>query len=209
VAAHLPPPEDARRTFHLRPDGRFDPEDARAAAGLLDHHRRRRILTVTRVGATGADELNRAIRRQSATDAAGAEGPDGLGPGTPVMVTKNDPDRGLYNGDAGVVLRVAPSALVAVFARGDELLPFPLASLRGLLELAYASTVHKAQGSELDYAALVLPEVDLPLCTRELVYTAVTRVRRSIVVVGRRAVLDRAIARPLERSSGLARRLAI
>jgi exodeoxyribonuclease V alpha subunit len=87
------------------------------------------------------------------------------------------------------------------------MVPFPIATLRGTLAVAYAMTVHKAQGSELDQAALILPEADLPLLSRELIYTAVTRVRRSIVVVGRRALLDAAIERPLARSSGLSERL--
>ena len=96
----------------------------------------------------------------------------------------------------------------AVFPRGGTLVPFPLAALHGALAVAYASTVHKAQGSELDHAALILPDADMPLLSRELVYTAVTRVRRSITVVGRRALLDQAVARPLARSSGLGERLA-
>jgi exodeoxyribonuclease V alpha subunit len=130
-----------------------------------------------------------------------------------VMITRNDYDRGLYNGDQGIVLSVvrgkgeAPVP-AAVFPRAGSLVPFPLAALHAALAVAYASTVHKAQGSELDHAALILPDADLPLLSRELVYTAVTRVRRSITVVGRRALLERAIARPLERSSGLAERLA-
>ena len=76
------------------------------------------------------------------------------------------------------------------------------------MAISYATTVHKAQGSELDQAALILPEIDLPLLSRELIYTAVTRARRSMVVVGARALLTQAIARPLPRSSGLAERLA-
>ena len=91
---------------------------------------------------------------------------------------------------------------------GGSLVPFPLPALHGALSVAYASTVHKAQGSELDHAALLLPDADLPLLSRELVYTAVTRVRRSITVVGRRTLLEQAVARPLERASGLAERIA-
>ena len=68
--------------------------------------------------------------------------------------------------------------------------------MHGALAVAYASTVHKAQGSELDHAALILPDADLPLLSRELVYTAVTRVRRSITVVGRRALLEQAVGAP-------------
>ena len=84
---------------------------------------------------------------------------------------------------------------------------FPFEALRHDLRLAYASTVHKAQGAELDHAALVLPDRDLPLLSRELLYTAVTRARRSVTVVGRRALLERGAARPLERASGLGPRL--
>ena len=134
-----------------------------------------------------------------------------LSAGTPVMITRNDYDRGLFNGDQGVVLSVAaagrPPSLAAVFARDGVLVPFPLPALASVLSVAYASTVHKAQGSELEHAALLLPDADLPLLSRELVYTAVTRVRRSITVVGQRELLAQAVARPLERASGLGDRI--
>jgi exodeoxyribonuclease V alpha subunit len=95
-----------------------------------------------------------------------------------------------------------------VFPRAGALALYPAATLRGALEIAYATTVHKAQGSELDDAALILPELDLPLLSRELIYTAVTRARRSIVMVGRRELVETAVARPLGRASGLGDRLA-
>jgi exodeoxyribonuclease V alpha subunit len=172
------------------------------------------LLTVTRGGAAGADRINADLSRRAALDAGlAAPGAGEILPGTPVMITRNDYDRGLYNGDQGVVLSVADgngrgSALAAIFPRAGALVAFPLPALQGALEVAYASTVHKAQGSELDHGALILPDADLPLLSRELVYTAVTRARRSITVVGRRALLEQAVARPLERSSGLAERLA-
>ena len=163
------------------------------------------MLTVTRAA---ADRINETLLRRLAPAAA----PGGLPPGTPVMMTHNDYDRGLYNGDQGIVLRVTtPSGgttLAAIFAQGGgTLTPYPLGSFDGALAIAYATTVHKAQGSELDHGALVLPETDSPILSRELVYTAVTRVRRSIVVVGDRALLARAVGRPLDRSSGLRERL--
>jgi len=169
---------------------------------------------VTRGGFGGADRINAELGRRAAADAGlPAPPPGALLPGTPVMITRNDYDRGLYNGDQGVVLSVVPgnggaATLAAVFPVAGALVPFPLPALDGALAIAYASTVHKAQGSELDRAALILPDADLPLLSRELVYTAVTRVRRSIAVVGRRALLEQAVARPLERSSGLAERMA-
>src|SRR6185369_9960692 len=157
---------------------------------------------------------NADLAQRAATDAGLAAPAAGeILPGTPVMITRNDYDRGLYNGDQGVVLSVnhgngARPTLAAVFPRGGSLVPFALPALHGALEIAYATTVHKAQGSELDHGALILPDADPPLLSRELVYTAVTRVRRSITVVGRRALLEQAVARPLERSSGLGERLA-
>jgi exodeoxyribonuclease V alpha subunit len=125
---------------------------------------------------------------------------------------RNDNDRGLFNGDLGVVVRAAVDGeaprLVVVFARGAGLAAFPYEGLRDDLRLAYATTVHKAQGAELDHVALVLPERDLPLLSRELVYTALTRARHSAVVVGRADLLALAVGRPLERASGLAARIA-
>ena len=193
--------------------GALDEAGAALANALLDRHRRARLLTVTRVGQAGAERINDLLVRRAALELAGSGGAaDTLPPGTPVMMIENDYDRDLMNGDQGVVLRVregangAPTTMFA-FPHHSKLALFPAATLSGAVAISYATTVHKAQGSELDQAALILPESDLPLLSRELVYTAMTRARRSIVVVGRRALLERAAHRPLERSSGLAARL--
>jgi exodeoxyribonuclease V alpha subunit len=76
------------------------------------------------------------------------------------------------------------------------------------LALAYALTVHKAQGSEHDQILLLLPEQPLPLFTRELLYTALTRARRAVVMCGSAEVLASGTVTSLTRSSGLAERLA-
>jgi exodeoxyribonuclease V alpha subunit len=192
--------------------GALDEAGAALANALLDRHRRARLLTVTRVGQAGADRINDLLVRRAAHELAGGGGADALPPGTPVMMIENDYDRGLMNGDQGVVLLVqngtnGPPTAMFAFPHQSTLALFPAATLRGAVAISYATTVHKAQGSELDQAALILPENDLPLLSRELVYTAVTRARRSIVVVGRGALLEQAANRPLERSSGLAARL--
>jgi exodeoxyribonuclease V alpha subunit len=211
-----PGADAARRDYALRAgsDSELAPDAAAAAMAVLDRQQRSRLLTVTRRGFAGADRINADLAHRAATDAGHPVPASGeILPGTPVMVTRNDYERGLYNGDQGVVLSVTGSngdrpSLAAVFPRAGVLVPFPLPALHGALAVAYASTVHKAQGSELDHAALILPDADMPLLSRELVYTAVTRVRRSITVVGRRGLLEQAVARPLERSSGLADRIA-
>src|SRR5262249_10518803 len=128
--------------------------------------------------------------------------------GEPVLVTRNDYRHGLYNGDQGLVLRIAVDEvepLPMVVLRGAVgFRVFPLPTLRGGLEPAWASTVHKAQGSGPAHVALVLPAVETRLLTRELLYTAVTRARRSVVIAGSRERLAAAAARAVERWSGVA-----
>ena len=85
--------------------------------------------------------------------------------------------------------------------------PFAIEALRDRLELAWALTVHKSQGSELDAIALLLPHDDLPLLTRELLYTGVTRARRSVVIAGAKSILVNGGKRRAMRHSGLGGRL--
>jgi exodeoxyribonuclease V alpha subunit len=128
------------------------------------------------------------------------------------MMQRNDYERELFNGDQGLVLRVAePGAashrFMAVFPRGETFAAFHLDTLRSDLELSYATTVHKAQGSEYDCVGLLLPETDLPLLTRELLYTALTRSRRSVVILGDRGLLETAAKARIRRSSGIGEKL--
>ncbi len=225
VAAYPGLPERCARTYRLRA-GEFDDEDRRAIRELFDHHGRHRILCVTRVRGfvASADTLNdRLLARLRGEMRAGRAGrrQRELCAGAPVSVLRNDYDRGLYNGDQGVIVRVAADGdddpgmpasegregeLMAVFPRGARFDVFPLDAL-GELAPAFAMTVHKAQGSEFDHVAVVLPDQDLPLLTRELLYTAVTRARRSVLLVGDPALLGRAVSRTVERYSGVAARL--
>jgi exodeoxyribonuclease V alpha subunit len=128
------------------------------------------------------------------------------------MITANDYQRGLFNGDQGIVVRADEGLghhhYRAVFRIGGRLVPFAIEALRDRLELAWALTVHKSQGSELDAVALVLPDNDLPLLTRELLYTGITRARTSVVLCGSRAALVAGGKRAALRHSGLAARIA-
>ena len=130
-------------------------------------------------------------------------------PGRPVMVLRNDPALKLFNGDIGITLPdpAADGALRVFF-------PAPDGAWRALAparlpehQTAYAMTVHKAQGSEFERALLLLPEQGSRVLSRELLYTAVTRVRQGLTVSGPASVLTQAIGQPTRRQSGLQARL--
>jgi exodeoxyribonuclease V alpha subunit len=127
------------------------------------------------------------------------------------MITANDYQRGLFNGDQGIIVRADEGLgrhhYRAVFRIAGELRPFAIEALRDHLELAWALTVHKSQGSELDAVALILPHDDLPLVTRELIYTGITRARTGVALVGARQLLIAGGKRCALRYSGLANRL--
>jgi exodeoxyribonuclease V alpha subunit len=127
--------------------------------------------------------------------------------GRPLLVTENDYGLGLYNGDTGVVIAAADDRLAAVFERRRELAEFSPTRL-GAVDTVYAMTVHKSQGSQFDTAAVLLPDAGSPMLTRELLYTAVTRARERLILVGDEAAVRAAVARPVARASGLARRLS-
>jgi exodeoxyribonuclease V alpha subunit len=173
--------------------------DAAEAFGRLDAFR---VLSAHRKGPLGVEGLNRTIE-ELLTDA------ELLGPRAwfvrPVLVTKNDRDLGLFNGDVGVLFRVS--------AEGAPRVAFPGSSEGGVRALsparlpphepAFAMTIHKSQGSEFDDVVVVLPDDDSPLLSRELLYTAVTRARRRVIVHAAKATVRAAVARTVARASGL------
>ena len=124
--------------------------------------------------------------------------------GRPLLVTENDYTLGLYNGDTGVVVAAGGDRRAAVFERRGELLEFSPARLSAV-ETVHAMTVHKSQGSQFDTVAVLLPDPDSPILTRELLYTAVTRARRRLLLAGTEEAIRAAVTRPVARSSGLRR----
>jgi exodeoxyribonuclease V alpha subunit len=188
-------------------DSGFDAEDCDRLGQLFAHLAKSRILCVTRIFETGANRINARFHTRAA-EAAGvsAERVEYV-VGEPLLVLRNDYQRGLFNGDQGVRLWVKRGSRaqmpMAVFPRENNFVAFQFDALSEHLELGYAMTIHKAQGSEFDSVAIVLPEHSMPILTRELIYTAVSRARNSVVVVGDQARLNEAIASPVERFSGL------
>jgi exodeoxyribonuclease V alpha subunit len=179
---------------------------AQGPKAALDALDRFRVLAAHREGAFGVAGLNAAIARALAAEGAfprSAAG-DVWHHGQPVLVTANEPALGLHNGDVGVVLRDGGGALRAWFraAEGDGVRGVAPARLPAH-ETTFAMTVHKSQGSEFDDVVLVLPPRPSPVLARELLYTAVSRARRSVTILGTAEVLRAGIAARVERASGL------
>jgi exodeoxyribonuclease V alpha subunit len=125
--------------------------------------------------------------------------------GRPVLVTANDASLGVFNGDLGVVIQRSDRRAV-VFERRPERLELSPARL-GDVETVHAMTIHKSQGSQFDTVAVLLPDPRSRILTRELLYTGITRARTRLLVVGQETTIRAAVKRPIDRASGLSRRV--
>ncbi len=178
--------------------------DGAEALRRVDRHR---LLCAHRTGPLGVQEWSGQIQRWlSAAELVDARVGEWY-VGQPLLVTENDYALGLFNGDVGVVVADDEGGVRAVFAAADGAFRSFAPRRLGGVQTVHAMTVHRGQGSQFDAVTLVLPEADSPLCTRELVYTAVTRARRRVRVVGTEDQLRAAIDRPAARASGLRQRL--
>lgn len=126
--------------------------------------------------------------------------------GRPFLITRNDRVARVANGDTGVVIDLHGTRVLAIES-GANHLPVPVARL-DQVEPWWAMTIHKSQGSEFDDVVVSLPTQDSPVLTRELLYTAVTRAKRSVTVLADVETVRRAVERPVSRASGLRERLA-
>jgi len=176
--------------------------DAAQALALLDQHR---LLCGHRRGPFGATSWARQVEFWLRASVAGFGAEGEWYAGRPVLVTSNQPDWGLYNGDTGVVLTDSGRPLVHFTgaAGGRALSPDLLAGTQSVDAL----TVHKSQGSQFSVVTLVVPPVESPLLTRELLYTAVTRARDAVHLIGTPDALAEAVGRGARRASGLRERL--
>jgi exodeoxyribonuclease V alpha subunit len=177
--------------------------DARRAIDALGAFR---LLCAHRRGPHGVETWADRIERWLAAEIAGFGAEGRWYVGRPLLVTENDYGLRLYNGDTGVIVAGERGRASAAFERGGEVVAFSPARL-GAVETVYAMTIHKSQGSQFDAAAVLLPDPSSHILTRELLYTAVTRARRRLILAGTEETVRAAIARPVARASGLRRQL--
>ncbi|QWZ09255.1 exodeoxyribonuclease V subunit alpha [Nocardioides panacis] len=175
--------------------------DAAASLERLDRHR---VLCAHREGAYGVRRWSLLMEEwlREAIDGYAREGRWYVG--RPLMVTSNDYQLRLFNGDTGVVVQDG-SGVRAAFRRDnvDDLLPV---SRLSEVQTVHAMSVHRSQGSQFARVTLVLPPADSPLLTRELLYTAITRAKEHVRIVGTAEALAAAVRRPIARASGLRER---
>ncbi|WP_109476388.1 exodeoxyribonuclease V subunit alpha, partial [Paraburkholderia sp. C35] len=167
------------------------------ANDVLAAHGEFQLLCALRRGAWGVEGLNRRVARLLQEEHLIAAAGEWY-VGRPVLVTRNDYELGLMNGDIGITL-VLPAMgggwnLRVAFAASDgsQRIKWVLPSRLQAVETVFALTVHKSQGSEFTHAALLLPETMSPVLTRELVYTGSTRARRFLTIAsaGGRSVIE-------------------
>jgi exodeoxyribonuclease V alpha subunit len=163
-----------------------------------------RILCAVRDGPYGVDVLNE-VAENILREERFIDGARNWYRGRPILITRNDYRLGLFNGDVGIVLPDpdADSELRVFF-------PAPDGSVRKFHpmrlpehETVYAMTIHKSQGSEFDRVLLLLPDRYSPVLTRELLYTGITRAQKNVTVFCSEKIFRAAVARRIERSSGL------
>jgi exodeoxyribonuclease V alpha subunit len=177
--------------------------DDAGALAALDRHR---LICAHRDGPRGVAHWNRLVERWLA-QATGQDFWPRWYPGRPVLVTHNDYGLGIYNGETGVVVRRPDGELRGLIpSSGGTVLDFATTRLAEV-ETMHALTVHKSQGSQVDRVSVLLPAEDSRLLSRELFYTAVTRARQSVRVVGTEAEVRAAVGRRAVRATGLADRL--
>jgi len=171
-----------------------------ALAALAAH----RLLCAHREGPYGVAQWTRRAEDWLRAAIPGYGGAGGWYAGRPLLVTSNDYQLRLFNGDTGVVVDGDGSPRAAFLRNGvvDLLAPSQLSDV----QTVHAMSVHRSQGSQFDRVTLVLPPAESPLLTRELLYTGLTRAKEHVRIIGTRDSLMAAVRRPIVRASGLRKR---
>ena len=201
----LPAATDLSRALHERIVAGYRAYlQAADPVAALEQLHRFRILCALRHGPFGVENLN-ALAEEALSKAGLLTTRSGWYAGRPVIITRNDHNLQLFNGDSGIILpdSEASGELRAFFLSPEGKLRRFLPSRLPQHETAFALTVHKSQGSEFEKLLLILPEKDAPVLTRELLYTGITRARSRVEIWTNEEIFRAAVARRTERTSGL------
>lgn len=169
-----------------------------------------RILTTNRSSNQGCDEINQLMKKKYLEKAKSLKNSDlkakyiknrEVFHGIPIMVTRNNPENNLFNGDCGIVIENSNDFFVCVKRPCN----FELIKLERIpeWEYAFATTIHKSQGSEFDYILFMIPPMDTPLMTKEIIYTGLTRAKYFAGIHGDLNLLKKGILRKIQRFSGV------
>ena len=160
-----------------------------------------RILCITKKGTFGSTQINLKIESFIKSSKSLHQQEYSLYSGQPLMITQNYRDLNLYNGDTGVIVRDSEGFKFSIFrGEGFEVIPIHLLPE---YQTAYAMTVHKSQGSEFENVLLVTPPEDHKLMSREILYTAVTRAKYFVGIIGDPQIISQSVNRKIVRDSGL------
>lgn len=173
--------------------------DARAHASFEALHAYQ-LLCAHRTGTRSVEHMNQAITQSlNRRKILAQSGPQGLAVGMPIMVLQNDYQLQRFNGDIGVVIDDG----IVSFPNADGSVQYVPISRMPLYRVSYAMTVHKSQGSEWEHVTILLPERATRLLSRELLYTALSRAKRQVKILGDHTVLERFITTIANRATGL------
>jgi exodeoxyribonuclease V alpha subunit len=174
--------------------------DVESALAALRSHR---LLCAHREGPFGQRYWADLVRDWTAAAVGHPLDPSHFYPGQPLLITANDYEAAVFNGDIGVVVAGTDGLRAAIDRGGDPLLLQP--STFSSVQTAYAMTVHRSQGSQYEAVLVVLPADTSPLLTRQLLYTAVTRAQQRVRILATEESVAAAVSRQARRASGLRR----
>ena len=173
--------------------------EADAALASLDEVR---LLCAHRRGSYGVEQWVAQAEKWLALDVEDFDPAQQWYLGRPVLVTQNDYQLGVLNGDTGVTIAESDGRLQVAFRQADGIRCIPPQRLENV-QTVHAMTIHKSQGSQFDTVVTMLPDPTSKILTRELFYTAVTRARTRLIVAATPATISAAVRRRVVRSSGL------
>ncbi|MCK4795789.1 MAG: exodeoxyribonuclease V subunit alpha, partial [Spirochaetes bacterium] len=171
------------------------PENILIFNEVFRYLKKAKTLTLVREGPFGCNSINRYLEAML-REKMSIKKSQNFVSGCPIIITRNDYNKELYNGDIGIIIRGKDDTDRAIFARSNN--KYVTFSIDTLLhyELAFAITIHKSQGSEYDNIFLVLPsDKENPILTKEILYTGLTRAKKTAVIYGKEEVLKKAISK--------------